>query len=153
MAKKTKRGAGAPKREKKHAEQKRALKRASTSDLEAELDRRRRTASTLQRKRAQLEKAIQEIDQELAALGLTVDTTPGVGGGTPGTTKSGTKKRRAPRGGNTKTLLSHLEEVLDGRVLSVSEAADAVMANGYRSTSKTFRPRRNSIAPNPGCPV
>ena len=47
--------------------------------------------------------------------------------------------RRAARGGNSKTLLAHLEDVMTGQVLSVSEAADAVIANGYITTSKTFR--------------
>ncbi len=119
------------------SDHKHALTRASISDLEAELSRRRRVATTLQRKRARLIEAIKQIDLDLAAIGHHGGgaTVPGASSGS----SASVVKRRCPRGGNTKTLLSHLEHVLNGQVLSVSEAAEAVVSNGYQTTSKTFR--------------
>lgn len=114
-----------------------ALTQASISDLEGELSRRRRVATALQRKRTRLLAAIEEIDRDLTAIGHHNHQ-----GSTPTVGSQGRQpvvKRRGPRGGNSKTLLSHLEEVLNGEVLSVSDAAEAVLANGYQTTSKTFR--------------
>lgn len=137
MAKNKKSGPNASKKEKKRSDHLHALTRASISDLEAELSRRRRVATSLERKRARLQEGIDEIDRELAALGhLDISGKAKAvmsGGGTS------VVKRRGPRGDNTKTLFSHLEEVLNGQVLSVSEAAEAVVSNGYKTSSKTFR--------------
>ena len=114
-----------------------ALTRASMAELQLELKRRQRRATQLQRKRSQLLEQLDAVDQELKAIGHHDPSGSG-----PRTARRSSGKvvtRRAARGGNTKTLLTHLEEVMAGQVLSVSEAADAVIANGYTTTSKTFR--------------
>jgi hypothetical protein len=114
-----------------------ALTRASMAELQLELKRRHRRATQLERKRSQLLEQLDAVEQELKAIGHH-EPSPS----TPQTARRSSGKvvtRRAARGGNTKTLLTHLEEVMTGQVLSVSEAADAVIANGYTTTSKTFR--------------
>jgi hypothetical protein len=114
-----------------------ALGRASLAQLELELKRRQRIANQLHQKRSQLLEQLSAVDQELKAIGHldAPDLTSRMARRTSGKVVT----RRAARGGNTKTLLAHLEEVMSDEVLSVSEAADAVITNGYITTSKTFR--------------
>jgi hypothetical protein len=106
-----------------------ALRSASLTELKSELSRRKRHASALERRRTRLLEELGKLEAELIALGSLggeVSRRPG-------------RSRRRARGPNKKTLLVHLEEALSGKVLSVTEAAEAVMANGYHSSSKTFR--------------
>jgi hypothetical protein len=141
------------------------LSHASTAELNSELKRRRRRETRLLKKRVELleglvgwpsqmrqeasrlmagAKAIeslQHVESELTTLRESVEVSePDQGGGIDQRPfVRSRKRRRAPRGENTKTLQTHLEEALTGRTLSVSEAADVVVSNGYVTKSKSFR--------------
>ena len=122
---------------KAHSNPLEALSRASLAQLELELKRRQRIATQLERKRSQLLDQVAAVEAELRAIGHleAPDSTPRTVRRSSGKVVT----RRAARGGNSRTLLDHLEDVMTGQILSVSEAADAVIANGYITTSKTFR--------------
>lgn len=109
----------------------RALRSLSISDLQAELRRRQSASRPLARRRERLAQKLAAIDAELARLGVSTS-----GGG------SGLTGRRGPRGPRVKNSLSlveSLKKVMTGKVLSVGEAADAVLALGYRTNSANFR--------------
>ena len=73
------------------------------------------------------------MEQEIQSLGDVREA------GTVSSPPKGIRQRRSARGPNSKTLRIHLTEVLTGQVMTVTEAAEAVCANGYHSSSKTFR--------------
>lgn len=106
---------------------------ASVAELKAELSRRKRRERSLEVRRARLLEELGKVEKDLIALRSLGGEIPGSSAGAP------LRQRRRARGPNKKTLLVHLEEVLQGKVLSVSESAEAVLANGYCSNSKTFR--------------
>ena len=122
---------------KAHSNPLEALSRASLAQLELELKRRQRMATQLERKRNRLLDQLAAVEAELKAIGH--NKTPESAPTTVRRSSGKVVTRRAARGGNSRTLLTHLEEVMTDQVLSVSEAADAVIANGYITTSKTFR--------------
>lgn len=103
------------------------LGRASTEDLQRELQRRQRSASRLISKREKLAAQLAELDAELASLGL--DAGHGV-------TARGTVRRR-PR--NDSSLADALLEQLQGKEMSVTEVAESVVAAGYKTSSANFR--------------
>jgi len=94
----------------------------TTEALAAELRKRQRVASSLQRKRDRLMAQLSEINAEIAALG----------GATSGLTPTG-------RARNAKKLPDALHDVLQGHELSVTEAAESVQAAGYVSSAANFR--------------
>jgi hypothetical protein len=116
-----------------------ALDRISTSELQAELRRRESDASRLQATRDKLYKQLEEVDRELHALGVS-------GGRSPAARRTGRPGRKPggrPAGGKrAKNSLSLPDAVADamevGAVISPREAADLVLANGYKSTAKNF---------------
>ena len=95
----------------------------TTEDLRAELNRRARQFSSLERKRDRLLAQLEEVETTLAQFG----PISGSGGG----------GRRRPR--NEMTLEEALAHVLSGQVLGVSEAAEAVQQAGYRTSAANFR--------------
>lgn len=97
-----------------------SLENLSVSELQAELNRRRRGVSRLERRRAKLMAELADINAEIAGMGGSIG---GSGGG-----------RR-----NNMTLPDALHQVLSGTTMSVSEAADAVRAAGYQSNAANFR--------------
>ena len=97
------------------------LENLSVSELQAELHRRRRGLSRLERRRDRLMNELSEINAEIAELGGAL---AGSGGG----------GRR-----NVMTLPDALHQVLSGTTMSVTEAADAVRAAGYQSNAANFR--------------
>ncbi|MEM1330333.1 MAG: hypothetical protein AAGG07_07215 [Planctomycetota bacterium] len=94
----------------------------STEQLRAELNRRGRQVTSLERKRDRLYAQLEDVEAQLAEFG------PIAGGG------AGRKRAR-----NSMTLEEALHGVLDGTIMGVSEAADAVQAAGYNTTAANFR--------------
>ena len=94
----------------------------SIAALQSEIKRREKHANSLQRRREKLVKQLAEIDAEIAELGGTI---------------SGGRGGRRPR--NEANLPDALVKVLTGKTMSVTEAADAVRAAGYITTSPNFR--------------
>lgn len=94
------------------------LSNMSLTELQMELARRRRGAAKLERRREKLMAELAEINAQLAELG--------VSGGAGG--------RR-----NAHTLPDALYSVLQGKTMTVTEAADAVRASGYNSAAANFR--------------
>lgn len=98
-----------------------AIEALSVSELQAELNRRRRGVSRLERRREKLTAELAQINAEIAEMGGSI------GGGT------GTRAR------NSMTLPDALHQVLKGVTMSVTDAADAVRAAGYNSSAANFR--------------
>ncbi len=94
----------------------------SVADLQLELHRRQRDVSKLVRRRDKLAAELAELNAQIA----------GLGGAAGGLTPTGRTR-------NAMTLPDALHEVLQGRTMSVTEAADAVRAAGYHSTAANFR--------------
>ncbi len=94
----------------------------SIAALQSEIKRREKHANSLQKRREKLLKQLAEIDAEIAGLGGTISA--GRGG-------------RRPR--NEAKLPDALVKVLTGKTMSVTDAADAVRAAGYITTSPNFR--------------
>ncbi len=91
----------------------------STAELQAELHRRERGLSSLVKKRERAAARLEEIDQEIAALG--------------GAAMGGKRAR------NDQPLADALVDCLTGTTMSVTEVAEAVQHAGYRTTSPNFR--------------
>ena len=104
------------------------LATVTTSDLAAELARRSRQVTTLERKRDKLVAQLEEVEAELAEFGALSAATGGGG-------RRGGGKR--PK--NDMTLEDALAQVLSGTVMGVSEVAEAVQAAGYKTSSPNFR--------------
>lgn len=85
--------------------------------------RRQREARTLQNKRERLANQLAEVDAQLAAMGA---LSAGANG-----------PRRRPR--NDASLADSLVGAMKSKIMSVTEAAEAVKAAGYQTTSTTFR--------------
>lgn len=97
-----------------------SLENLSVTELQMELARRRRGVARLERRRDRLTAELAEINAQIAELG----GSSGGGGG---------------RGRNSMTLPDALYQVLQGRTMSVTEAADAVRSAGYSSSAANFR--------------
>ncbi len=118
------------------------LARVSTTDLRREIERRAVYASTLEVKRVEIARELEQLDAEITALG----------GSAPSPT-NGAKNRRgrtAPRRGrrtnasitraaNKVPLHTALHDVLTGKTMGVSEVAQAVQDAGYKTNSGHFR--------------
>jgi hypothetical protein len=86
--------------------------------LRAELNRRQHGVRRLEKQRDKLMRTILKLEQQMT----------GMGGG-PG----------SGRARNKQSLVEVLASVLKGKTLGVPEAADAVLATGYRSNAANFR--------------
>ncbi len=96
----------------------------SYEELEAEMKRREKSVRQLQRKRDRLLTQLEAVEKELSEIG-----------GSRARLHAG--GRRRPR--NEKNLTDAMADTLKGKVLSVTELAEAVQADGYRTTSPNFR--------------
>lgn len=96
-----------------------SLNTISTSELQAEIRRRSKQSTSLQRKYEKLTAKLNELRKQIAAQGGNIP-----GGG---------------RASNAVSLVDALAKVLDGKTMSVTESADAVLASGYVTTSPNFR--------------
>lgn len=98
------------------------------SDLQAEIRRRQKDVSGLQKKRDKLAAQLAELDSQLGMLGVPQYGMDGIMG-VPG--------RRRPR--NDSSLADALVNLLKDQTLSVTEAAIEVQKAGYKTTSPNFR--------------
>jgi hypothetical protein len=99
----------------------------SFGQLQAEMRRRARRAGALQRRRDTLARKLDLLDAQILQMG-----------GDRAGRMSG--RRRAS---NKKTLAVALHELLNGRTMSVTDAAQAVQEAGYKTNSRTFRVQVN----------
>lgn len=125
-----------------------SLKNLSVAELRRELARREAGGSRLQAKRANLAKALDALDAELADLG--VDGAPRRRGRKPGPKpgrRAGRKPGRPAKAGDgrsrrMKNALTLLQAILKGvpagRTVSPAEAAVAAKKAGYRSAGRKF---------------
>ncbi|MFO0859708.1 MAG: hypothetical protein U0570_04065 [Phycisphaerales bacterium] len=102
------------------AKKSRGLTSMTTAELQAEIRRRSGRTKSLQRRYEKLLGKLEALRKEIAEAGGAV-----IGGG--------------GRASNEMSLVDALRKVLDGRTLGVSQAADAVLASGYMTTSPNFR--------------
>ncbi len=108
-----------------------SLAKLSIADLNAEIRRRQRSTGTLARRRDKLMAKINALNSQIQQLGGSVNG----GGG-----KSGGKWSR-PK--NDMNLAEALGQVLKGKTLSVTDAAEAVQKAGYKTNSNNFRTQVN----------
>ncbi|RMH26317.1 MAG: hypothetical protein D6692_09460 [Planctomycetota bacterium] len=99
-----------------------SLSALSVAELQLELRRRQREVNKLVRRRDKLAAELAELNAQIADLG----------GAAGGLTPTGRTR-------NAMTLPDALYQVLQGRTMSVTDAADAVRAAGYHSTAANFR--------------
>lgn len=134
------------------------LARASSKDLQAELERRQQEADDLQRRREALLAELSDIEATLSDYGE-IDARSRIGrrrgpGRPPGSGRKKTRRagsRGRGRGRNKMSLVDALSRTLNGKTLSVTDAADAVRKNGYHTKSDNFRTIVNqALLGNPG---
>lgn len=93
----------------------------STQEIQRHLQSRERRIRSLERKRERILGKIAEVDEELAQHAGRI---PGAGG-------------RRPR--NEQNLSDALVDVLNGREMNVTDAAEEVKRSGYMTTAANFR--------------
>jgi len=103
------------------------LEAMATADLRAELRRRESTLRKLENRREKLAAQLAEVEGEIRSMGGTADI---------GVTARGQVRRR-PR--NEANLADSLVELLNGKTMSVTDAAEKVVEAGYRTTAANFR--------------
>jgi hypothetical protein len=115
-----------------------ALSGISLASLQAEIQRRTTKAGGLLKKRERLLGQLDAVETKIRSAGLDTGGAPAAGGrrGAAGSARRGGGRRRAR---NEMNLVEALAKVLDGKTMSVTDAADAVQKAGYKTTSKTFR--------------
>ena len=104
-----------------------ALKTLTTADLEAELKRRKRGDAKLEKRRAKLLAELEIVERELAFLG--------------GKSTRRGRVARSPRtrARNEVSLPDAIAMAMEVRaVVSPKEAAELVLKNGFKTTSKNF---------------
>lgn len=129
-----------------------ALRSMSTAELRKELERREKRGGSLLKERDKVAARLAELDSELADLGLASGNGRRRGrkpGPKPGPKAGGARRGRKPgpkpgRGGrrrarNEMPLPDAIAAAMDkGAVVSPTEAAELVLANGFKTTSKNF---------------
>lgn len=114
------------------------LAKVTTLELQQELARRSAALKKLQQQRSELVNQVRQIDAELAALdGVSAAVGRATAAAGPKRAGGRVTGRRRPR--NAMSLADALAKLLQGRAMSVSEAAEAVQRAGYRTTSPNFR--------------
>ncbi len=106
----------------------RSLDRLSIAELNAELRRRQRSTGTLQRRYERTMAKAARLRAQIEELGGSVN-----GGGGSGRTR--------PK--NEMTLVEALAAALKGKTMSVTDVAEAVQKQGYRTNSNNFRTQVN----------
>jgi hypothetical protein len=96
------------------------LTRLSTIELQSEIARRQREVRKLQNRHTRLVAKLTDLEAQIARLG-------------------GADSRAGVRPRNDMTLIEALAEVLDGKTMSVTQAAEAVQQAGYKTSSNNFR--------------
>jgi hypothetical protein len=118
----------------KIATSRRSFGALSLSDLRREIARRERYVATLERRKNKLLRRVAALDEQITAHG-----------GTSGRAEWGGRRTRAR---NEVNLIDALAEILKGKTMSVTEAAEAVQKNGYKTTSPNFRTMVNAALLN-----
>ncbi len=98
------------------------LGRMSIRDLHAEVRRRERAAGGLLKRKARLLARLSEVEEQIRRDGIAA-----------GASGAGSRPR------NEMNLVESLAKVLKGKTLSVTKAAEAVQAAGYRTVAANFR--------------
>jgi hypothetical protein len=111
----------------------RSLAVLSVSELQAEISRRQRGVSRLVARRDRLVAKVRALEAEIVEAGGTL------GGGLG---------RKRPK--NDMNLVQALSKALDGKTMSVTEVAEAVQRQGYKTTSPSFRTIVNQTLINSG---
>ncbi|MCX5691918.1 MAG: hypothetical protein NTV94_19350 [Planctomycetota bacterium] len=120
------------------AKKKSGLNGLSTASLQRELERRQSQFSQLKKLRDQLIEQVLDIDEELKALsGAASAGGAKVAAGSKPGRKAGSP--RGPRPKNALGLPESLAAMLKGKIMTVSEAADAVKKAGYKTNAVNFR--------------
>lgn len=112
-----------------------SLSNISFQELAREMGRRQRSLTLLHRRRSRLMDRLREIEQSISKLGGQIGRGPG-----------GVRRRAR----NAKPLVEALSEVLSGRTMSVTQAAEEVQKAGYVTTSPSFRTIVNQTLINSG---
>lgn len=91
------------------------------------------------RKRDRLLNQLAKVEAKLLVAGIEFDAPAAAAAAGRGRPSGGgvAGVRRRPR--NEMNLVDALAKVLDGKTMSVTDAAEAVQKAGYKSSSKTFR--------------
>ncbi|TVQ52286.1 MAG: hypothetical protein EA377_10600 [Phycisphaerales bacterium] len=155
-AKRTAKRGPARKKKKKTTRKKRgtrALSSLSTSELQAELERREAQRGELERERDALLAQVASIEDELNTLGGTPRRRgpgrPRKVGTAPRAVSRG--RRRGRRARNSMNLVEALKKTLAGRTMSVTDVTEQVQKEGYQTTSANFRTIVNqALLSNPG---
>lgn len=113
----------------------RSLAKVAITELHAELRRRVRERDKLLKKRDRLIDQVEAIDAQLDEMGVELVEAAGGRGGKGGVGRTASGKRFR----NEMSLVESLHSTLKGKQMGVSELADAVRANGYKTTSPNFR--------------
>jgi len=112
-----------------------SLAKMTTNDLAAELARRQRRLPALKRQHAALLDKLEALEAEMAEID---------GGAATSAPRGRRKSAGRPAGGgkrhrNEMNLEDALAKTLKGKTMSVTEATEAVKANGYKTTAANFR--------------
>lgn len=117
-----------------------SLRSVTTTDLQAELQRRAAELDKLEAKRESLVAEVEQIDSEISFINAALGVSSG-----PRTRRAAGGRRRASAGTgrkrprNEKSLEVALADVLKGKTMGVTEVANAVQKAGYKTTSPNFR--------------
>ena len=118
-----------------------SLARMTTSEITAELERRRRRLPVLERQYAELSDRLAAIEAEIIEAGGSVaggaSRSRRRGSGRPAGRPVGSGGGKRPR--NAKNLEDTLCDMLRGKTMSVTEATAAVQSRGYKTTAANFR--------------
>jgi hypothetical protein len=125
---------------KKGARAKGGLSGIPVVQLQAELVRRQRRIKALVKRYERIAATAAALRAEIDALGGTVN------GAARGFDSAGIRRR--PR--NEMNLVEALQKLLQGKTMSVTEAAEKVQEAGYRTSSTTFRTIVNQTLINSG---
>lgn len=104
-----------------------SLSRMSVQELHREISRRQRRVAAMMRRRESLAARLNRLDEDIRLLG----------GSIRGRVAAGAAVRRRPK--NKTNLVGALAELLKGKTMGVTEAAQAVQEAGYRTNSDNFR--------------
>lgn len=118
----------------KSAPLRRSLSNMSLSDIRREVARRERYVGTLERRKQRLLRKLDALAAQITA-----------NGGSNGHIQGSGKRTRAR---NEVNLIDALAQTLKGKTMSVTEAAEAVQSNGYKTTSPNFRTMVNAALLN-----
>ncbi len=108
----------------------RGLANVPSDSLSRELARRQKVASELEVKHANLLAEVADLEREIRECGGNVNGA---------TADRGNGKAGRPRGGRSSTLPQALAQLLKGKTMSVTDAAEAVQRAGYATKSPNFR--------------